>query len=398
LKDYGSGRYKNVVISILLQSYTHWRRILKYLYVAGYKDIELEEFYNNISDSELTGYLSSKDIATVLRKSVEEVIRKYCQNGSHGKVFSKTCKKIKDLPGPRKKPYDRNSPREEIEVYNSFRPSVSTTITADKLEQVIISSGSENEDDEDIEIIEQINFNAERQNLNGQAQTNHNKIHKEECVQEAISSKDSETNYYEKQMELNAKISSLNKQISQTEGKWDIIDTDMLVCPFCPNQTKLRFINVRKHLANHHKRHKDEMSFECARCPMILSPEMLCQHIKDYPSHIQKFVKKKKAKAAQHSWGSLAELGTKRKSKNGNKRAPQIPPDIPRGPLHTTVRSLGHLTMRIKCGSDPDPLHLNPPPYNIHTPEPEQLQEQNTIHSVETDHGLLTNYKRNFYH
>ena len=134
----------------------------------------------------------------MLKKSVEEVIRKYCQNGVNVEdVSSKTFKKIKDLPGSQRRPYNRTSLREELEVYNSFRPSVSTTITADELEQVIISSGSENEADDDIEIIEQTIFDTERQNSDGQAKTNHNKIHKEECVLEAIGRQDSETNYNE---------------------------------------------------------------------------------------------------------------------------------------------------------------------------------------------------------
>ena len=76
MKDYGREKYKKVVMNVMLQGYTYWRRILKYLHVPGYNDIELEEFYNELSETDLSRYLSSKDIAKVLMKSVEEVITK----------------------------------------------------------------------------------------------------------------------------------------------------------------------------------------------------------------------------------------------------------------------------------------------------------------------------------
>ena len=150
MKDYGREKYKKVVMNVMLQGYTYWRRILKYLHVPGYNDIELEEFYNELSETDLSGYLSSKDIAKVLMKSVEEVITKYCHSDTNvkGKFVSKTCRKIEDLPRPRKKPYDRKITREDIEVYSSFRPSVSTTISAEKMDQIMLTSGSESEVEE----------------------------------------------------------------------------------------------------------------------------------------------------------------------------------------------------------------------------------------------------------
>ena len=154
-------------MSAMLQGYTYWRRILKYLHVPGYNDMELEEFYNELSETDLAGYLSSRDIAKVLQKSVEAVITKYCHSDTNvkGKFVSKTCKKVEDLPRPRKKPYDRNITREDIEVYSSFRPSVSTTISAEKMDQIMLSSGSESEGEGTVDIVETVEGHVQISNL-----------------------------------------------------------------------------------------------------------------------------------------------------------------------------------------------------------------------------------------
>merc|ERR1719154_460701 len=45
-----------------------------------------------------------------------------------------------------KKSYNRETLIEEIEVYSSFRPSVSTTISAEKHEQITVSSESDSDE------------------------------------------------------------------------------------------------------------------------------------------------------------------------------------------------------------------------------------------------------------
>ena len=88
-------------------------------------------------------------IASVVMKSVKFVAQK--EKGglkSMDADFFKLCRKTLFISHPQKVDHDASSVVENVEVYSSFRPSVSATITAEKLEQILVSSDSESEPEE----------------------------------------------------------------------------------------------------------------------------------------------------------------------------------------------------------------------------------------------------------
>merc|ERR1719500_1031266 len=62
--------------------------------------------------------------------------------------FYKLCRKIVFLSHPEKPTLCLERASENIEVYSSFRPSVSATISAEKLQQILVSSESDLEPEE----------------------------------------------------------------------------------------------------------------------------------------------------------------------------------------------------------------------------------------------------------
>ena len=147
LKDLNRDKFK-----LLVKGFTHWKRVLKYLNVPGYRNMDLEEFYSEMVKKDLQGFISATDIARVLLTSVKKVISKHMTvkpMQTPVQEFYKVCKRIECLDRPKKVKYDRNASIENVEVYSSFRPSVLITISAQKLEQVALNSDSDGETDKD---------------------------------------------------------------------------------------------------------------------------------------------------------------------------------------------------------------------------------------------------------
>jgi len=153
----GVDGYKSSVIV----GYTYWKRVLKYLDVKGYKGIDLEKYcnewsnaaqptvkknYTNMDGKDFPSYNSALDIASVVMESVKFVAQK--ERGGRKSMeadFFKLCMKTSFIGRPQKVDYDASSIVEYVEVYSSFRPSVSGTISAEKLEQILVSSDSDPE-------------------------------------------------------------------------------------------------------------------------------------------------------------------------------------------------------------------------------------------------------------
>merc|ERR1719427_1248356 len=126
----------------LVSGFTYWKRVLKYFDVDGYRTLDLEEYYSRIVAEDLPSFTTVSDIAVVLLKSVIEVTGEN-KRKDLAPDFYKLCKRIECLERPRKVEYDRKASVENVEVFNSFRPSVSATFSAEKLEQVTLSSESD---------------------------------------------------------------------------------------------------------------------------------------------------------------------------------------------------------------------------------------------------------------
>ena len=76
---------------------------------------------------------------------LKSVNKLYFQDKGEVPHFHTLCKRAELLEKPKNVDYDRKAAVENVEVYSSFRPSVSTTISAEKLEQIALSSDSESE-------------------------------------------------------------------------------------------------------------------------------------------------------------------------------------------------------------------------------------------------------------
>eukprot|EP00092_Neocalanus_flemingeri_P006012 GFUD01006478.1.p1 GENE.GFUD01006478.1~~GFUD01006478.1.p1 ORF type:complete len:613 (-),score=116.47 GFUD01006478.1:6-1694(-) len=132
LKEVNRDKFKELVVG-----FTYWKRVLKYNDVAGYGSLDLEEYFAQTFQEDL----SSFSISGVLLKSVLEV-------STTRPLLYKLCKRIGCLEKAINLEYDRKANVENVEVYSSFRPFVSATFSAEMLEQVIVSSESDSEPEE----------------------------------------------------------------------------------------------------------------------------------------------------------------------------------------------------------------------------------------------------------
>ena len=105
------------------------------------------KYYGKLNQEELSSVTTAVKVAKVLRNSVKEVTckRKGGKKSMHSD-FYKLCKKIEFLSEPKNVECEKKETDVEyVEVYNSFRPSVSAAISAKRLEQIEVLSESENE-------------------------------------------------------------------------------------------------------------------------------------------------------------------------------------------------------------------------------------------------------------
>lgn len=138
--EYDDRKYFKQVVG-----YSYWKRILSKLSPKNASEEDLEEYFSRNIGLNSATYTTCKDVAFILKHSVE-VVRSFNNISSDLILVAVTCKMIRHLPRPLKVKYDRSTVREDLEVYSSFHPSVSTTISAEKMEQVTISSDSEQDE------------------------------------------------------------------------------------------------------------------------------------------------------------------------------------------------------------------------------------------------------------
>jgi len=131
-----------------IRGFTYWKRVLKYLDVNVSKTIDLEEYYSLQVGKDLPSFTTAEGIASILLKCVDDVTSKQkAKKGVDGE-FYKLCKRIGCIEHPRKQNCDESVSSETLEVFSSFRPSVSAAFSAEKLEQVTLLSESDSEPEE----------------------------------------------------------------------------------------------------------------------------------------------------------------------------------------------------------------------------------------------------------
>ena len=311
VKDLRLRRNKN---TLLLHGYTYWRRILEELEVPNtHNGMELEEFYNQINGSDLTGYLSSKDISYILKKCVDELVHKFCHNDYYGIFLQRTLKQEEDLPKLAKKP-QRDVEREEIEVSSSFRPSVSATFTAEKLEQVTIESESDEEgealvisdinekskgkikvtelveknlnSEEDISILPSFSSNHHSADINAPQPHKHNgtQMNREPLYffyGENSEKPEERDNLRSRKEEVQRTIPPVSK-----EQTWQFLPGNLINCPIesCggSSKTQVNMKNIGKHLKKVH-RSQINLKLKCGLCSLYISQARLNDHF--YVNH-----------------------------------------------------------------------------------------------------------------
>jgi len=280
--------------------FTYWKRVLEYLNVEDFDKVDLEDF----CVEGLGSYSSALDIAKMLMKSVDEVSsqRKSGKRSMRCK-FYKLCKNIDFLSKPKQHVYEIGH-GDYIEVFSSFRPTMAATISAEKLDQVVISSESDSEPEE-------------------------------------TGSMDCQGGQENNFLPFYWKIGKFKfgKSCGELES--------CVFCPWCNAQIK--FGRIRAHIKKAHGRFSIDRSLLCAACDKEVLPSEVRVHM---PSCIAGLSRKRPAlptKASKISFSSKA-------NSNPSKEAEAIPPRSGKG---KSTPILSEAASRARTRSDQ--LESNPP-------------------------------------
>ena len=148
----------------LVAGYTWWRRVLKYSDHPGYRcatslttphatpsTLELEEFHQEAFPTSTPAPLATAPVvASILREAVTRVAVR--QRLLVGPLVGRLVAQVAIGLQYRAEVVERQveGGREALEVINSFRPDVPLSFAVDKMDQVDIDSGSENEEVEEV--------------------------------------------------------------------------------------------------------------------------------------------------------------------------------------------------------------------------------------------------------
>ena len=180
-------RYKNVILfaidkdtieSLLrkidfeednpVKGFMTWSSVLQHCsYYLGKKsydsDLDLEDFYSEHC-GKVAGYINTLDVSTFLEKSIKKLFNDYAKKLSLNstdasfnwhEIFQKVVEKLDKIEEPKEHTAVPDSQSSiSVEVYSSFRPSVSTKIGLERMETLQLSSGPD-KSDSDIDVLEE---------------------------------------------------------------------------------------------------------------------------------------------------------------------------------------------------------------------------------------------------
>jgi hypothetical protein len=258
LKEVNKKKVKELVVG-----FTYWKRVLKYLNVSGYRDLDLEEYFTQTLQKDL----SSLTIPEVLLTSVMDVATKI-KKEEH--CFYKLCKRIDCLEKAKNVKIDRKAKVEKVEVFSSFRPSVSATYSVEKLEQVTLSSESDSEPEETGRSISNKVETTARSILSTPEEASIFSIDKDTRTLPLVMIKASEQ--IQKCRKPRAELQKM-----PIGGKTWLEGTmsNTVNCPICPS--KVRCCNIKNHLERVH--HAKVTSLLCGNCKIPVSPGALATHM-----------------------------------------------------------------------------------------------------------------------
>ena len=134
-------KFRKAKIGMEIKGFFTWPTILKKL-LQNKVGTELEDFYSEFCNEEIKTYSTAQDVSSYLKKAFLKCVEMSIPSLN-------IVKTTKDLANDSKSEnIPRNSDENDtIEVYNSFRPSVSTKMSAMKMDTLEISSDSETEEE-----------------------------------------------------------------------------------------------------------------------------------------------------------------------------------------------------------------------------------------------------------
>ena len=150
-----------------VKGYMTWSSVLKHCtYYLGKKsydsDLDLEDFYSEHC-GKVAGYINTLDVSAFLEKSIKKLFNDYAKKLSLNStdasftwhdIFQNIVEKLDKTLKPKEQTTGAVASSQaniSVEVYSSFRPSVSTKIGLEKMETLELSSGP----DSDIDVLEE---------------------------------------------------------------------------------------------------------------------------------------------------------------------------------------------------------------------------------------------------
>ena len=150
-----------------VKGYMTWSSVLKHCtYYLGKKsynsDLDLEDFYSEHC-GKVAGYINTLDVSAFLEKSIKKLFNDYAKKLSLNStdasftwhdIFQNIVEKLDKTLKPNERTTGTVASSQaniSVEVYSSFRPSVSTKIGLERMETLELSSGP----DSDIDVLEE---------------------------------------------------------------------------------------------------------------------------------------------------------------------------------------------------------------------------------------------------
>ena len=125
-----------------VDSFSHWKKLSDDARTAFFEDF-LEEKNNSHNTTRKYKFTSALDVARILEKDINQVYKEKRKIARD---------EINSLPPPKRLKLKTKKTEKILDLYNSFRPAVRLRFEAERTEQVALSSDSEDNDTETLEV------------------------------------------------------------------------------------------------------------------------------------------------------------------------------------------------------------------------------------------------------
>ena len=140
LKIQARDRFMQVV-----KGFTYWRRLLKHIGVADYKQLELEDYHQSTFSNHCPNLYDSLVVAEILVKSVTELAKKHHMETklTEGSFVTASCISSKLHPRQHIREVMMEDKMEILQVFSSFRPEFAVSVSVEPIQEVCLDTDSE---------------------------------------------------------------------------------------------------------------------------------------------------------------------------------------------------------------------------------------------------------------